>query len=131
MVNQQRILLHFNVFLQPLLVSQEVRQSFVSLCKFVLQQFDGLRYFRDFLQQFIVRLIVASFNLRTASSFLQSGLGHSQRRILGGNIALETLNVSFLLSNFLKDFKLLNSSQWEVGGGDGGPRDQGTSITDQ
>ena len=62
--------------------------------------------------------VVTGFNLRTAGSFLQSGLGNSQRRILGGNIALETLNVSFLLSNFLKDFKLLNSSQWGEGGGD-------------
>ena len=71
-----------------------------------------------------MRTVVTGFNLRTASSFLQSGLGDSQRRILGGYIALETLNVTFLLSNFLKDFKLLNSSQWEVGDGDGGPGDQ-------
>ena len=73
--------------------------------------------------------VVTGFNLRTAGSFLQSGLGNSQRRILGGNIALETLNVSFLLSNFLKDFKLLNSSQWGEGGGDGGRISQTSNYT--
>ena len=56
-----------------------------------------------------MRTVVTSFNLGTTGSFLQSGLGHPQRWVLGGYIALETLNVSFLLSNFLKDFKLLNS----------------------
>ena len=76
-----------------------------------------------------MRSIVASFNLRTTGSFLQSGLSDSQRRILGGYIALETLNVSFLLSNFLKDFKLLNSSQWQGGGGDGGRLSQTSKIT--
>ena len=36
-INQQRILFHFNVLLQPLLVSQEVGKSLISLSKFILQ----------------------------------------------------------------------------------------------
>jgi len=108
LINQQGILLHFNVFLQTLFVSQKVRQSFISLSQFVFQKLDALRYFRDFLQQFVVRTVVASLHLRPAGSFFQPGLGHSQGRVLRGYIALEALNVSFLLSNFLKDLKGLN-----------------------
>ena len=115
LVNQQRILLHFNVFLKPLFVSQQVRQSFVPLSQFVLQQFDALRNFRDFLQQLVVRPVVTGLHLGPAGSFFQPGLRHPQGRVLGGYIGLQTLNVSFLLSNFLKDVKLLKScGRWEV-----------------
>jgi len=102
LINQQRILFHFNVLFKPLLVPKEVRKSLICFCKFVFQKFYTLGYFCHFFKQFIVGLVIAGFNFWSSGSLFEPCLGYSKRGVLSCNIAFQTLNVAFLFSYFLK-----------------------------
>ena len=49
-----------------------------------------------------MRRVVTSLHLRPPCSLLQPRLRHSQRRVLGRNVALQPLNIALLLGDLLK-----------------------------
>ncbi len=85
-VNQEAVILHFDVLLQALLVATEVLQGVVGLLQLVLQVLDALVQLRDLLHQLVVRSVVAVLHVGTAEPLLKAGLGHPQRRVFRGNL---------------------------------------------
>ena len=102
LVDEQRVLLDLQVLLQALAVAQEVLQGLVGLVQLVLQHLDALGDLGHLLDQLVVRLVVAGLHVRAAGPLLEAGLGHAQWRVLGGDIALEPLNVPLLFGDFLE-----------------------------
>lgn len=116
LINQQRILLHFDVFLKSLFVSEQIWESFIALGKFVLEEFDALSDLADLLEQLLVRGVITSLDLRSPSPLLQSCLRHPQRRVLGGDVTLESLKIPFLFSNLLKFEQKIYQLLWSQPG---------------
>ena len=102
LIYEKGVLFHFYIFFKALLVSQKVTESFVRLLQLVLQGLDAVGDLGDLLQQLVVRAIVASLHLRPPRPFLQSRLGHSKWRVLGGNVRFQSLNVALLFVDFLE-----------------------------
>ena len=102
LVDQQRVLLYFNVLLQPLLVPQQVLERVAAFIKLVLQQLDATGDLGHLLDQLVVGLVVAGLHVRASGSLLQAGLGNAKRRVLGTDVALQAFDVALLFGYFLK-----------------------------
>ncbi len=101
-VNEQAVVLHFNVLLEAFLVAAQVLQRVVGLLQLVLQVFDALVQLCHLLHQLVVGPVVAVFYVGAPEALLQAGLCHPQRRIFGGDLTFQALNVPFQFGNFLK-----------------------------
>lgn len=52
---------------------------------------DALGDLRDLLDELVVGLVVAGFDVGSTGSLLETGLGHAQRSILGSYVYLQAL----------------------------------------
>ena len=102
LIDQQRVLFHFDVFLKALLVSQQVAEGFVGLLQLVLQGLDGVGDLGDLLQQLVVGTVVARLHLWPPRPLLQPRLRHSERRVLRSDVGFQSLYVALLFVDFLE-----------------------------
>lgn len=116
LVNQQRVLFNFDVFLKALLVPQEVAQGLVGLLQLVLEDLDAVRDLRHLLEQLVVGPVVAGLNLWSPCPLLQPRLGHSQRGVLRSYVAFQPLNVALLFVDFLEVdmIDIYSSVKWSL-----------------
>ena len=63
-----------------------------------------------------MRGVITSLDLRSPSPLLQSCLRHPQRRVLGGDVTLESLKIPFLFSNLLKFEQKIYQLLWSQPG---------------
>ena len=74
LVYVERVGLHPDIVLQPLLVAEEVEPGRLGLRDLVLQEKDGVVEDADLVHQSVVRRVVARLDIRPLAPPLQTGL---------------------------------------------------------
>ena len=101
-IDQQTVLLHFDILLQLLFALLHHLIGLTRLLVLCLQQLDVLLHLADHLDEPAVSLVVAVLHLRSSDPFLETSLRNFQRRVLCQDRPFDFVHAPFHVGQFLK-----------------------------
>ena len=101
-IDQQTVLLHFDILLQLLFALLHHLIGLTRLLVLCLQQLDVLLHLTDHLDEPAVSLVVAVLHLRSSDPFLETSLRNFQRRVLCQDRPFDFVHAPFHVGQFLK-----------------------------
>ena len=101
-VDQQTVLLHFDILLQLLFALLHHLIGLAGFLVLCLQQLDVLLHLADHLDEPAVSLVVAVLHLRSSDPFLETSLRNFQRRVLCQDRPFDFVHAPFHVGQFLK-----------------------------